>query len=472
MSTLQYIPVGKIRPHPDNPRKDLGELEELSESIKANGVLQNLTVVPILGEYTHEPLGTYRAVIGHRRLAAAILAGLETVPCIVAVMTEHEQLKTMIMENMQRADLTLIEQAGAFQMMMDLGDSINSIAKETGFSESTVRRRVKLMELDKNKFDKALQRGGTLMDFAELEKISDPDDKAHLLDQVGTSNFQYALRRVQEAQTARENSPAWIEKLSSFAQLVEGDIDRSVAVYYSGIRFGNNPESYAVPDDAGEAQYYYKTNGRNPTSADIYRDKIEKDSEINRKEEEREELRQMAAAELKDIAQRSYELRLEFVKNKAVTKRDIPYILNHYMRVTADTDLRKVYSPPSTDLINALLEIPESLARHVGADIRKEQLSLLIEKEPDTALLYLAYAMVGDSNQSCYFVSYWNGFPAHVDNKPLDALYSMLEEIGYQISDEEMLQMAGKHPMMHLGKEYEEEDNFEDDDEELEDDEA
>jgi ParB family chromosome partitioning protein len=91
-------------------------------------VLQNLTVVPILGEYSHEPLGSYRAVIGHRRLAAAKLAGLETVPCIVANMTEHEQLKTMIMENMQRADLTLIEQAGAFQMMMDLGDSINSIA--------------------------------------------------------------------------------------------------------------------------------------------------------------------------------------------------------------------------------------------------------------------------------------------------------------------------------------------------------
>ena len=125
MTTLQQIPVDKIRPHPDNPRKDLGDLTELTQSIKANGIMQNLTVVPIAGEYSGVSIGVYRAVIGHRRLAAAKLAGLTLVPCIVAEMTENQQLKTMIMENMQRADLTLMEQAGAFQMMMDLGDSIS-----------------------------------------------------------------------------------------------------------------------------------------------------------------------------------------------------------------------------------------------------------------------------------------------------------------------------------------------------------
>ena len=82
MPELQYIEVSKIFPHPDNPRKNLGDIQELSDSIKANGVLQNLTVVPMSN-------GRYTVVIGHRRLAAAKKAGLPKVPCVVTEMTPH-----------------------------------------------------------------------------------------------------------------------------------------------------------------------------------------------------------------------------------------------------------------------------------------------------------------------------------------------------------------------------------------------
>lgn len=71
-TALRYIAVHKINPHPDNPRKELGDLAELSDSIRNNGILQNLTVVPYVGEETHEVIeGLYRCIIGHRRLAAA-----------------------------------------------------------------------------------------------------------------------------------------------------------------------------------------------------------------------------------------------------------------------------------------------------------------------------------------------------------------------------------------------------------------
>ena len=116
MSELIMVPVTNIYPHPDNPRKELGDLQELSSSIKANGVLQNLTIVPIEGRD-----GEYTAIIGHRRLAAAKLAGLRTVPCVVAEMDYKTQLHTMLTENMQRSDLTVYEQAEGFQMMLDLG---------------------------------------------------------------------------------------------------------------------------------------------------------------------------------------------------------------------------------------------------------------------------------------------------------------------------------------------------------------
>ena len=104
---IVYIPVDKIVPHVDNPRRDLGDLTELAESIKARGVMQNLTVVPCpaRGE------GMYAVIIGHRRLMASKLAGIAEVPCVIAEMTPEEQLATMLLENIQRVDLKPHEQA-------------------------------------------------------------------------------------------------------------------------------------------------------------------------------------------------------------------------------------------------------------------------------------------------------------------------------------------------------------------------
>ena len=147
MTELTYLSVDKLHPHPDNPRKDMGDLTELTDSIKANGVFQNLTVVPEGDGYT--------IIIGHRRCAAAKAAGLTEVPCIVTEMSEREQLQTMLTENMQRSDLTVYEQAQGFQMMLNMGDTVDDIAEKSGFSATTVRRRVKLLELDKDKFKKS-----------------------------------------------------------------------------------------------------------------------------------------------------------------------------------------------------------------------------------------------------------------------------------------------------------------------------
>lgn len=115
---ISNINTTKLNPHPENPRRDLGDLTELAESIKRQGVLQNLTVIA-------DGTDKYTVVIGHRRLAAARLAGIETVPCVVSDMDEAQQIRTMLSENMQRSDLTIYEQAQGFQMMLDLGDSLS-----------------------------------------------------------------------------------------------------------------------------------------------------------------------------------------------------------------------------------------------------------------------------------------------------------------------------------------------------------
>lgn len=123
--TLTTIAIEKLHPHPQNPRKVIGDVTELAESIKANGILQNLTVVPINDDWTE-----FTVIIGHRRLAAAKQAGLTELPCAVVEMSEKEQLSTMLTENMQRSDLTVYEEAKGCQLLLDLGDTVAEIAKK------------------------------------------------------------------------------------------------------------------------------------------------------------------------------------------------------------------------------------------------------------------------------------------------------------------------------------------------------
>lgn len=165
---MEMIPVLLLEPHPDNPRKNLGDLTELTESIRKNGVMQNLTVFPVED-------GLYRILIGHRRAAAALQAGLEKVPCNVIKAPEpKEQQAVMLEENMQRSDLTVTEQAQGFQMMLDLGYTAEEISRKTGFSETTVYHRLNIAKLNKEEVQKKMDAFQlSLSDLYLLEQIED-----------------------------------------------------------------------------------------------------------------------------------------------------------------------------------------------------------------------------------------------------------------------------------------------------------
>ena len=93
MNEIMMIPIGDLAHHPENPRKDLGDLEELTASIKANGILQNLTVVPDI------ETKKYLVVIGNRRFEAAKAAGLVELPCVISDMDHKTQVATMLDRN-------------------------------------------------------------------------------------------------------------------------------------------------------------------------------------------------------------------------------------------------------------------------------------------------------------------------------------------------------------------------------------
>jgi len=260
---IQNIKIDMLSPHYNNPRKDLGDLTELAESIKVNGIFQNLTVVPWFSKITgvgadnpkqQEEMG-YIVIIGHRRLAAAKLAGLEEVPCVITKMTPQEQMATMLLENMQRNDLTVYEQANGIQMMIDLGETVTSISEKTGFSETTVRRRVKLLDLDDKKFKASVERGATLMDYAELEKIKDIELRNKVLDSIGTPNFKWSLQQAIEKENNIEKKNLLIKELEKFAtQINDYKAYQWVKQIYPS-SFSEN--SNIVPEDSDVVEYFF-----------------------------------------------------------------------------------------------------------------------------------------------------------------------------------------------------------------------
>lgn len=189
---LVMIDISEIYPNKDNPRKDIGDIEELTKSIEKNGLMQNLTVVPGHWENDLAYTAGYTLLIGHRRYAAAKAAGLTEVPCrIVSGMDKREQVSTMLEENMQRADLTAYEQAAGFQMMMDLGDSEEDLAEKTGFSKRTIQHRLNLAKLDKDVLKEKSESDEfqlSLTDMYELEKVKSIDKRNEILKKASKSS--------------------------------------------------------------------------------------------------------------------------------------------------------------------------------------------------------------------------------------------------------------------------------------------
>lgn len=229
---LVYIPVERLVPHPDNPRKELGDLTELAASIKENGIFQNLTVVPEFED-------RFTVIIGHRRLAAAKLAGLTELPCVIVEMTPKEQVQTMLLENMQRADLTVYEQAQGFQMMLDLGSTVEEIAEKSGFSEKTVRRRVKMMELDQKTLKEVSARQLSLGDFDALAQIEDIKERNKVLESIGTRDFDANMSRALSVQAERRNRPivkAWLKEVGA-KELTQQEAWSNKYVSYPGCSY-------------------------------------------------------------------------------------------------------------------------------------------------------------------------------------------------------------------------------------------
>jgi ParB family chromosome partitioning protein len=135
------VAIAAVRPHPDQPRKsfDPVELQQLADSITAHGILQPVIVVETTEGFT--------LVAGERRLRAAKLAGLTTIPAIVRTANEQEQLELTLVENLQRSDLNAIEEARGYQNLIDaFGLTQERVAERMGRSRPTVANALRILD--------------------------------------------------------------------------------------------------------------------------------------------------------------------------------------------------------------------------------------------------------------------------------------------------------------------------------------
>lgn len=427
---IQNINVNQLEPHPDNPRRELGDLSELAASIRKSGLLQNLTVVP-----SPDDPDKYRVIIGHRRFAAAKIAGLAELPCAIEEMDAAEQMATMLAENMQRSDLTISDQVYGVQMMLNLGESCKDITDRTGLSETTVRKRAKLATLNCGKLAAAERRGATLMDFMEIAKVEDARDREYLMEQAGTANFRYSLLQAQnkaERRVRYREVTAWLD---TFAEALDSLKD------YAGDAELTRAERIWLTDDAFKPPESVRTRFkrvwyvRNDPAENAYVDIYVSADEMPKKEQKPDFQREREALERRRAKQQEIEtqmkqLRDDFIRNYKPEVRD----MRNIMRLTL--------CAIGNGTLYTTAEVRKHIRAALGLEMRNdllatEELSSAAHMPMKSLLTAICGAMIpmrcGD----------WQG--RYFEEPRMIQLYEILEDMGYQMSDAERAYLDGTH---------------------------
>ncbi len=184
---IQYVPVDRIRPNPHQPRRTFSRegLEELAESIRAYGILQPLTV--------RRTETGYELVAGERRLRAARLAGLGTVPCLVARVGEEDSALLALIENLQRRDLDCWEEAEALARLISLyGLSQEQAAEKLGKSQSGVANKLRLLRLPEEIRRLIRENGLSERHARALLRLSDPEEQRRAVEVIVKNGWNVA----------------------------------------------------------------------------------------------------------------------------------------------------------------------------------------------------------------------------------------------------------------------------------------
>ena len=177
---VRNVDIDRITPNPEQPRLvfDQTSLDELAASIREHGVLQPILVRPLDG-------GDYQLIAGERRWRATRAAGLATIPALVEEIDDDTALEISIIENLQREDLSPLDEASMYdRMVRDHGYSVRRLAQKIGKDKGYLENRLRLADAPEEIRELVSLRKDTLSHAYELLKVEDPKKRKRLAAQV------------------------------------------------------------------------------------------------------------------------------------------------------------------------------------------------------------------------------------------------------------------------------------------------
>lgn len=456
-----------LHPHPHNPRKDLGDLTDLIESIKAVGIKQNLTVVPDRNENGEIIDESYTVIIGHRRMAAAKAAGLTYLPCAIDMdITPAEQIALMLHENMQRRQLTPQEEGLAFQQLqLEFGWSVGKISEYSGFSETTVRDRLRITQFDKAKVKKAYEdRQPKLVEFEALSKVKNEETRNKLLDKIGTFDFMGMVQRALE----EEAEAAFLESLKNIPQLsdatVLSNVDtwnsskykrlKSIKVPADGVIDENFLASLPTVPDRQRRHYIHYDRYAGESRLTFYTRVKPAKQQTSKEALQRRENIAKAWADLEALGKKYYQRRKTFVDGYYCRSHEQVMLVMQGAIFAGVSGAVKYYD--SSRRIKSMEEIlgiePPDANAYVPETERTLKLIGKLREVKKSDVASFVYQLFADSDEvECYG---WNtkNWPVHSSKRPEKiALYAWLESLGYETNEEEKSILDGSHEVFHRG---------------------
>jgi ParB family chromosome partitioning protein len=205
-SVGRMIPTEKIRPNPDQPRKNIGDIRELTDSIREKGVLEPLLVRYIPRE------DSYYIISGERRYHASKAAGLHELPCIEKIADDAETLELALIENLQRKDLTPFEEADGLQRLAEHFDyTHDDIAKKIGRARSSVTETLSLRLIPDSVRKVCLEKGivskSLLLQVARQPNEKKMREMTHRIMHGGLTRDEARRARKEETESAPRPQP-------------------------------------------------------------------------------------------------------------------------------------------------------------------------------------------------------------------------------------------------------------------------
>jgi ParB family chromosome partitioning protein len=246
---LKELPLTQLHAHPNNVRTKVDDVAELADSIKAQGIIEPLIVAP-----HPEVKDEFTVIAGHRRLAAARSARISTAPCIIntGLKTEAQQVEAMLVENLQRVDISPVEEARAYQYLIDLdGYDVARLAKSTGRSQRTVKERLKLGKLSEGQAESLHDGALTLERALVLVEFQDDPTAVNQLECIPArdhSTWQVQVKRLQKERDWKAGLPKLRKELEAGGITL---IEPPEGPYYQWSEFV--PCTYSDPTTAEEA---------------------------------------------------------------------------------------------------------------------------------------------------------------------------------------------------------------------------